>query len=102
MANVAFQKVSFEPNDAIREILISKTEMGFKSPYGIVEVFFQSEEELLGFDASVIAHLEGFATAHLRQNHRLNIVFFDPKKDPYRAVDLAVAAIASRYKISLK
>ena len=99
---MTFQKVSFEPNDAVKEIRFSKTEMGFKGPYGIVEVFFQSEEELLKFNAADIAHLGGFATAHLRQNHRLNIVFFDPKKDPYGAVDQAVAAIAYRYKISLK
>lgn len=102
MANSVFRKVSFEPTDAVKEILFSKTEMGFNNPYGILEVFFQSDEELLGFDAACIAHLGGFATAHLKQNYRLNIVFFDPKKDPYSSVDQAVAAIASRYKITLE
>lgn len=95
------QRVEFAENKWVREITFSKKEMEFRGPYGVVNIYFHTEDLLEKFELgqSLIA-LGGCWTAHLKQDHRLNGVFFE--KDAPGAVDKAIGEIAKRFSIVLK
>lgn len=98
-----YEVVNFKRNDEVKAIHFCRKNFATNKKYGVVDIYFNSDEFLNNFDTKCLEQLGGCCTRHIEQtHHRLNVVFFDPEKDPERAVNKAIVLVGKACAITFK